>query len=207
MPELKYDVHPGVAMMQDWIASLKAKTGRSMDEWLRLIRKEAPEDEKARREWLKAEHGLGTNSAWWLAERADSSRAGTWDDDPESYLKCAKEYVDEQYAGKKAPLRPIYERLYKLARGLGKDVRVCPCKTIVPFYREHVFAQIKPATNTRVDLGLALAKHKGKLPARIIDTGGKEKKDRITHRIALASLEEIDVDIERWLRVAYDLDA
>src|SRR5687767_2547156 len=66
-----YGVHPGVAMTQKWVAELKQKTGRSLDEWLRLIKKSGPRDEKARREWLKTEHGLGTNSAWWLAERAD----------------------------------------------------------------------------------------------------------------------------------------
>lgn len=90
---------------------------------------------------------------------------------------------------------------------MGKDVRVCPCKTIVPFYREHVFAQIKPSTNSRVDLGLALAKHKGRLPKRIIDTGGLAKKDRITHRIEITSVEDIDDEVQRWLRAAYDLDA
>jgi hypothetical protein len=74
-------------------------------------------------------------------------------------------------------------------------------------YREHVFAEIKPSTNTRVDLGLALARHTGKLPARLIDTGGKEKKDRITHRVAIASAAEIDGEVERWLRRAYELDA
>ena len=66
-----YGVHPGVAMTQKWVAELKQKTGRSLEEWLRLIKKSGPKDEKARREWLKTEHGLGTNSAWWLAERAE----------------------------------------------------------------------------------------------------------------------------------------
>src|SRR4030095_17248900 len=66
-----YGVNPGVAMTQKWIAELKQKTGRSLDEWLRLIKKSGPKDEKARRDWLKTEHGLGTNSAWWLAERAE----------------------------------------------------------------------------------------------------------------------------------------
>src|SRR5258705_134365 len=66
-----YGVHPGVAMTQKWIAELKQKTGRSLEEWLRLIKKSGPKDEKARREWLKTEHGLGTNSAWWLAEHAE----------------------------------------------------------------------------------------------------------------------------------------
>src|SRR5688572_963732 len=93
MPAQKYDVHPGVKMMQDWIGTLKAKTGRSLEEWVRLVKKEGPKEEEARRAWLKEEHGLGTNAAWWIAERSDSSKAGTWDDDPEAYLKCAAEYV------------------------------------------------------------------------------------------------------------------
>ena len=82
----------------------------------------------------------------------------------------------------------------------------CPYKTIVPLYRHHVFAQIKPTTNTRIDLGLALAKHKAKLPKRLIDTGGLQKKDRITHRIEISSLDDIDADVKKWVRAAYELD-
>jgi hypothetical protein len=200
-----YDVHPSVAMMQDWVAMLKTKTGRSLEEWLALVKRDGPKGEAARREWLKKEHGLGTNSAWWLAERAGDN-PGPRDDDPEAYLETAAAYVEEQYAGKREPLRPIYELLLKLGRGTGKGVKVCPCKTIVPLYREHVFAQIKPSTNTRVDLGLALAKHTGKVPTRLIDTGGKEKKDRITHRIPIERVDQIDAEVQKWLKVAYDLD-
>ncbi|MGH9958117.1 MAG: DUF4287 domain-containing protein, partial [Pyrinomonadaceae bacterium] len=61
-----YGVHPGVLMTQKWVAELKQKTGRSLDEWLRFVKKSGPKDEQGRREWLKEEHGLGTNSAWWL---------------------------------------------------------------------------------------------------------------------------------------------
>ena len=68
-----YGVHPGVAMTQKWIAELKQKTGRSLEEWLQLIKKSGPKDEKARRDWLKTEHGLGTNYAGSLAERAEGS--------------------------------------------------------------------------------------------------------------------------------------
>ncbi|MDQ6653518.1 MAG: DUF4287 domain-containing protein, partial [Acidobacteriota bacterium] len=56
-----YGIHPAVSMTQKWIAELKEKTGRSLDEWLRYIKKAGPKDEKQRREWLKTEHGLGTN--------------------------------------------------------------------------------------------------------------------------------------------------
>ena len=59
-----YGVHPGVLITQKWIAELKQKTGRTLDEWLRLFKKEGPPTEKERRDWLKTKYGLGTNSAW-----------------------------------------------------------------------------------------------------------------------------------------------
>jgi len=199
-----YGVHPSVASVQKWVAELKEKTGRSLDEWVEFIRKSGPATETARRDWLKARHKLGTNSAWWLAERAEGK--GGEEDTPEKYLAIAPQYVAEQYSGKKEALRPIYDQLLELAASLAPDVKACPCKTMVPLYRNHVFAQIKPTTNTRVDLGLSLTHYKGKLPNRLIDTGGAAKKDRITHRIELSEPAQIDADVRKWLKIAYDLD-
>jgi Domain of unknown function (DUF5655)/Domain of unknown function (DUF4287) len=197
-----YGVHPSVAMVQKWIADLKSKTGRSLDEWLKLIKKSGPKTEQERREWLKKEHGLGTNSASWLAERAEGK--GGEDDDPDAYLKAAEGYVEQMLAGPKASLRPIYDALLKLGLSQGKDVKACPCQTIVPLYRKHVFAQIKPTTQTRIDLGFALKDLKAS--GRLIDTGGFGKKDRITHRIAITQLADIDDEVKRWLKHAYELD-
>lgn len=198
-----YSVHPGVAMVQKWIETLPEKTGHSLDEWLEIIRKTGPKEEKERRTWLKEKYKLGTNTAWWLAERVDGK--GMEEDTPESYLKQAEIYVEEMFAGPKAGLRPIYDVLLKIGLSIGKDVKACPGKTIVPLYRNHVFAQLKPSTRTRLDLGFALGDMK--VPARLIDTGGFAKKDRITHRIPISSLAEIDDEVKRWLKVAYDLDA
>lgn len=76
---------------------------------------------------------------------------------------------------------------------------------MVPLYRKHVFAQIKASTNTRVDLGLCLRGVAGE--GRLIETGGEAKGDRITHRIPLSSVTEIDEEVRRWLRAAYDAAA
>jgi hypothetical protein len=200
-----YSVHPGVWMVQKWVAELNDKTGRSLDEWLALVRAEGPADEKACRAWLKERHGLGTNTAWWIAERAlGKDDKGLADEDPEHYLKAAAGYVEAMFAGPKAGLRPVYDELLRLGLGIGPEAKACPCKTIVPLYRNHVFAQLKPTTRTRIDLGFAL----GDAPAtgRLIDTGGYEKKDRITHRIPITSLAEIDDEVKRWLKTAYDRD-
>ncbi|MBZ5665449.1 MAG: DUF4287 domain-containing protein [Acidobacteriia bacterium] len=197
-----YSVHPGVAQVQKWIAELPQKTGRSLNEWMAFTKESGPPTEKERREWLKKEHKLGSNSAMWIAERLEGK--GTEEDSPEAYLKTAAEWVEAQYSGPRAALRPLYEHLLKLGFSLGKDVKACPCKTMVPFYRNHVFAQIKPSTNTRIDLGFALGNMK--TPKRLIDTGGHEKKDRITRRIEIRSKADIDDEVERWLKKAYEMD-
>ena len=199
-----YGVHPGVLMAQQWVATLKEKTGRSLEEWLALVKKRGGKDEVSRREWLKKEHGLGTNSAWWIAARSVGKEDE--DSDPELYLAAAEKYVEEMFAGKRAALRPLYDALLKLGLAVGKDVKACPCKTIVPIYRKHVIAQIKPATHSRIDFGLALGDTK-KTPKRLIDTGGYAKKDRITHCFQLTAPTDIDDEVRRWLKTAYDRDA
>jgi Domain of unknown function (DUF5655)/Domain of unknown function (DUF4287) len=197
-----YSVHPSVAMNQKWIASLKEKTGRSLEEWVKFVRKSGPPTKEDRRDWLKNDQGLPTMSAWWIAGLA-TGKSGDYGD-PEAYLRAAERYVDAMFSGPKAPLRPIYDALLKLGLGLGKDAKACPCQTMVPLYRKHVFAQIKPTTRTRIDLGFAL----GARPAggRLMDTGGYARKDRITHRIPISSLAEIDDAVKQWLRTAFEED-
>src|SRR5579864_446779 len=197
----KYDVHPSLAMYQSSLTALRQKTGRTLEEWIQLVQKKGPATEKERRAWLKAEHGLGMNYAGWIAEHS----VGKGDDgNPETYLRNAQEYVKKMYSGPKQTLRPIFDELLVLGRSMGADVKVCPCQTMVPLYRKHVFAQIKPTTRTRIDLGLALKDTK--VPKRLIDTGGLAKKDRITHRIEITSLKDIDAEVKKWLKIAYDMD-
>jgi len=198
-----YGVHPGVLMTQKWIAELKQKTGRSLEEWITFIEKSGPKDEKARRDWLKTEHGLGTNYASFLVDQAEGRRLEFGD--PDDYLNAAEGYVEQMFSGGKAALRPIYDALLKVGLKVGKEAKACPCQTIVPLYRKHVFAQIKPTTRTRIDFGFALGDMKAK--GRLIDTGGFAKKDRITHRIEITSLKDIDDEVKHWLKVAYDRDA
>ena len=195
-----YSVHPGVAMMRKWIDDLPARTGRSLDEWIALVKKSGSASEKERREWLKKEHKLGTNSAICIAERAEGK--GAEEDSPEAYLQAAEQWVEAQYSGPRAPLRPLYDELLKTALALGG--KASPGKTGVSLYRNHVFASLKAATNTRIDVGLALGNMK--TPKRLIDTGGFEKKDRITRRIEVKSKADIDDELKKWLKKAWEGD-
>ena len=198
-----YAVHPGIEMMVKWVDTLKTKTGRSVDEWVSFGRKKGPKDLGALRAWLKTEQQLGTNSAWWLADRIAGVSSGE-EDTARGYLAKAPQYVDTMYQGGKAALRPLHDALIELVLSVGKDVKICPCSTIVPLYRNHVFAQIKPSTRTRIDFGLALGETKGS--GRLIETGGFAKKDRITHRIGITTPADIDATVKKWLKAAYDRD-
>ena len=199
-----YSVHPGIAMLQNWIANLKQKTGCSLEEWIAHIHLFGLKDEKECHEWLVARHKLGTNAAAWLAAKAcgDASRVA---DDPASYLAACPVYVEQMYAGAKRALRPVHDALVKAAKEIAADVKVCPCQTAVPIYRRYVFAEIKPASYKRIELGLALGDEP--FTSRLQDTLGRVKKNRITHKVAIASLGDIDLQVKRWLKQAYERDS
>jgi predicted transport protein len=200
-----YDLHPSVAYVQTVLANLRTKTGRSAEEWVKLVRSQGLAEPKAIQAWLKAQR-LGGTQAGLVTQRASTAPGHAFDDTAEGYFAAAPKYVDGQYSGKKAALRPLFEQIVTLVRGLGPDVKVSPCETIVPFYRHHVFAEVKPLAS-RLDLGLALGE-----PAtvkdprgRLKDTGGFAKKDRITHRVEITAEADLEIALP-WLKRAYERD-
>lgn len=193
MSQIVYGIHPAVSHLRAIAANLPTKTGRPLADWVQLVEAQAPPDTKGRMAWLKAEHGLGRDTAMAIVEFAEGRDAY----EPQAY-------VDAMFAGPKAPLLPLYERLVQLGAALGPDVMVVPCSTYIPLMRKRQFMVVKPTTRTRLDLGLALpdTPHEGRLePAKNLGS------DRITHRIGISSMADIDADVERWLRAAYEADA
>jgi hypothetical protein len=202
VPAQKYDVHPGVAMMQKWADELPTKTGRTLEQWAEVVKTSKITERKERIALLKDKYGLGTNSAWHIVEYANDSHS--WDGDPAMYLKQAAKFVEEMFAGNKAGLRPVFDKIFAEVRKLGKDVKVCPCKTIVPFYRLRVFAEAKPATKTRLELSFAL----GDVPfkGRLVHNPRANDKDRLQHQVHLASVADVTPEVLAWLKTAYNLD-
>ncbi len=98
---------------------------------------------------------LSMLQGWSAALPARTEGKNIGEEDPAVYLANAVTWVESMYAGRREGTRPIHDAL------------------------------IKPASNTRIDLGLALGATRpaGRLP----DTGGLAKKNRITHRIPLTA--------------------
>src|ERR1039457_7239940 len=91
-------------MLSAVAASLPARTGRSLPDWLALVRDSGidPLEQRAVRGWLRSGHGLPQNSQWAIADAA--ARAAGW------VRPSVAQYVDSQYSGPYAALRPIRRR-------------------------------------------------------------------------------------------------
>jgi hypothetical protein len=200
---LAFDVHPGVAMVRKWADELPAKTGRTLDEWGRLVERQKFASKAVATDWLKAEYGLGTMTAGQVVEFAMGQQ--TWDGTPEIYLRNAAVYVQEMFAKGKEWQRPIFDEVVAFVRTLGPDVKVCPCKTIVPFYRTRVFGELKPATKTRLELSFALGEVAD--VGRLVRNPRAKGNDRLRHMVALTPDAGFDAACKKWLKAAYKADA
>lgn len=112
----------------------------------------------------------------------------------------AEEWLADQYKGKKATLRPIYERLAEIISGLGDDVDLNIRKNYVAFHRAKQFALVKASTASRVDVGIKLPDAPASPRLEEATTFGSGS---ITHKVALASVENVDAELQNWLAAAY----
>lgn len=174
-------------------ASMKERTRRTVEEWVALVADGGvdPLDQKAVRRWLKAEHGIPQNSRWAIAFAA--ARAAGWEP------PTAEEYVDDQYVGPKAALRPIFDGVRAILEDLGDDVTMEGRSTYMPFVRRRQFAAVQAATRSRVDVGL-----------RFVDPPDSEllipanAPGQATHKLSLTSVDDVTDEVAELLTTAYE---
>lgn len=168
-------------------ASIKEKTGKTIDQWRRVVAKAKLTKHSEVLKLLKKEYGVTHGYANFVAHeiKASSSKAG----DP----------LATQYASEKAALRPIYDAVVEAARKLGNDVEVAPKKAYVSLRRKKQFAIIAPTTKTRVDLGLNL---KGEKATKRLELSGGFN-SMVSHRIRLEGKKDVDAAVRKWLKAAY----
>ena len=110
-----------------------------------------------------------------------------------------EDLLTNQYAGKES-LKPIYDKLIEEISKFGADVTRTPKKESVSMIRNKQFALIKPATKTRIDLGLKL---KGKPTTDRLGNSGPFG-SMCTHRVQITTVEDIDQELIDWIKEAYD---
>lgn len=181
-------IHDWQRNREMWVRILEKQTSESVDTWNKRIRKASIGDEPRLRTWLSAQGVSGYAQSLLVMERFGY---------PDFILATADELIEKQYADR-AHLRPVYDAIIIAAEKCGVFA-IQTRKTYVSLVSpRRTFARVQPTTKTRVDLGLRLDERKprGRLqPSRIHET--------MRFRIGLSLPDEVDTEVQRWLKRAY----
>lgn len=179
------------AAIASMIANYQKNTGKTLEAWVALARKEKLSKHGEIVKWLKERHGLGHGYANLAAQRTLAGEApGQAGVDPAA----------AQYAGAKAALRPVYDKLAKAVAKFGGDVDLAPKKAYVSLRRKKQFGLVQPTTADRLDVGINL---KG-VPAKGRLEASGSFSAMVSHRVRVTKAAEIDAELVGWLRAAYD---
>lgn len=171
--------------------SLQVKTGKPFDEWVEIARASKLAKHGEVLKFLKDNHGLGHGYANLVAHTLFASAAVLSDD--------RDAFIEQQYAGAKAALRPIYDKVLSIVLAFGDDVEIAPMKAYVSLRRKKQFLCIQPSTKDRVDVGIKL---KGAAPTERLLEGGFN--GMVSHHVRVNTLDDIDEQLLAWIRQAYD---
>lgn len=174
--------------LETMINNMPEKTGKSLTEWLKILKSTSFAKHSEAVNFLKKEHGVTHGFANTIVHLSK--------EDPTEEV----DLVTEQYKGKET-LLPIYEKLISLVDTFGGDVVKTPKKASVSIIRKRQFALIKPATKTRIDLGLKLKNVP--VTERLGNSGPFGT--MCTHRVQLTDVSDVDQELTQWLRDAYDM--
>lgn len=172
--------------------NLQEKTGKTVEQWTEIARSSGASKHGELVKFLKSKHGLTHGYANMIALRTLKAAKGV---EPGS-----EDWAAIQYSGDKAPLRPIYDAIVRAVSRFGRDIEISPKKTWVSLRRGKQFAIIQPSTSTRVDVGLNLGSIR---PAGRLESSGSFNA-MVSHRVRLGSVRDVDEELIRWLRTAYD---
>jgi len=178
-------------MLESMVANLKEKTGKALPQWLKITKASKLAKHGELVKFLKSEHGVTHGYANLIAQRTLAGADGS--------APAGDDLVEQQYAGAKADLRPIYDALIAGVKKFGKDVEVAPKKAYVSVRRNKQFAIIQPSTKTRVDVGINL---KGIKPTGRLEASGSFNA-MVSHRVKLSERKDVDAELLAWLRDAY----
>ena len=172
------------------IANYAKNTGKPLEAWIALARKSGLAKHGEIVKMLKEKHGMGHGYANVVAMKALEGDAAPGGED----------LVAAQYAGAKAGLRPLYDKLAEAIAKFGADAELSPKKTYVSLRRSKQFGLIQPSTADRLDVGINL---KGVAAKGRLEASGSFNA-MVSHRVRVSSAKDLDAELLGWLKDAYD---
>ena len=177
------------------LKNIQAKTGKSLDEVRSLIKKSGLTKHGEIRAMLIERLKLGygdANSLVHYALRSDGQSAA------QAGGLSIQDVLEGIYAGPKAAVRPIHEKVMQAIEKLG-EYEIAPKKGYISLRRKKQFAMLAPASKGRFEVGLNMkgVEPNGRLTA--LPPGGM-----CQYKVFLTSAAEVDKELLGWIKTAYD---
>jgi predicted transport protein len=176
---------------QTMIENLQKNSGKTLEQWAEIAKKENFSKHGELVSFLKDAHSLTYGYANLIAHKANGTDAGS--------VENLDDLVINQYKGKEHFI-PVYEKLMSEIRNFGGDFEIAPKNAYVSLRRKKQFATLQPATKTRYEIGVNL---KGQDPTGKLESI-TQANAMCSHKINLASINDIDKDVINWIKVAFD---
>src|SRR5882724_11673250 len=177
---------------QAYLDNVKAKTGKTPDDFAKLASQRGLAKHGDIVKWLKSDFALGHGHATAIAGVV--LKKGVRRGAPEDKLAAL-------FSGKKACWRTPCDELMAQIGKFGSDVSVAAGGTYINLLREDKkFAILQPSSSERIDIGIKL---KGTSADERFESAGSWNA-MVTHRVRISDPIQIDREVLAWLRRAYD---
>ena len=173
------------------IENLHKNTGKSLEQWISIVKKQNFAKHGEMVKFLKEQHSLTHGFANLIALKTKGSDAGSVENQDDLILK--------QYKGKEH-FKPLYDKLMTEIKKLGKDIEIAPKNAYVSLRRKKQFAILQPATKTRFEIGLNLKGQEPKGVLEIISTANA----MCSHKIHLETEKDITKEVLHWIKTSYN---
>ena len=175
---------------QAYLDNIKAKTGKTPEDFQALANKKGLVTSGEIVAWLKEEFKLGHGHARAIAHVLVHK------DERET---SPDEKVGALFEGGRARWRGAYDALKAKIEKFGTDVEISANQTYINVSRGKKFAILQP-TASSFDIGIKL---RGVSPSGRLEAAGSWN-NMVTHRVRISDPKQIDAELLAWLKQGYD---
>lgn len=177
---------------QEFIQTAKEKTGRTLEQWLPVVKKSGLSKQMEVTNWLKAEHKMNHLQASLLA--------GLYLNDGKPVYQNESSLLENQFT-KCEDMRPLFDVVSEKILSIFPDAQLIPKKTYLSYTATREFAAINIKTKEirlGMDLGdvaftevLQKSKLTGPMP-------------RISHMVVITDIRQFDKKLIEYLQSSYN---
>ena len=178
------------AMSAKMIENLEINTGKSLEQWITIVKAENFSKHGEIIKFLKQEYSFTHGYANLVALKGRGSDADSF--------KNKDDLINLQYKGKEH-FKPLYDKLINKILQFGNNIEISPKKAYVSLRTKKQFAILNPVTKSRFEVGVIIKDQKGGGILQEIKTSNS----MCSHKINLSSIEQIDSEVLNWVKIAY----